>query len=659
MAAYGRLDVHDPTGAVKSYHLTNEVTTVGRSVDNSIIIDDPTVADRHFRLQLIDGVVHLINQDSSVGIMFAGLVVRDSLPRPMNDGVEFALGKTKIVFYPSSDQPTLPMRSVSEPTRPMDASFHVDLEKSVIDVYPASSSSVEIAITNRSDKEMQFAIDVDGLPKRWAKLSQSSARLEGDDTAFVVLSVAPARRADVQPGEYPATIIIRSLGDNGTGARLALLVRLHGFGGLSLAVEPALVEDSRSLQLFMLNQGNEDLCLAVSAYDPEGQLDIELKERSVQLAAGQRWSIACGVAARNRPLAGKSRKISFALLVQAENDSAYLVAIPASVLVKPRLSALNIGAIVVLIAAFAVTMASLLSRAPPPEISSFAISESRVARGTTVELTWQATFASHFVIEINRVAVAEVEADTRSFALSTDDYIDPIEVALIAVSGEAADIEKRQLVVYQPVSITNFEADRNQMFRRVEDKLVLMFQAKGQVSIDLNFPPEFDIVSSEDLGDGMRKLVLKGVPDTDFDLVLSAKDEIGTRVEGRISIVTADPECTPLRDVTLFSGPDRLFKQTFVAVSNVPVLVVGRATGGDWLLVELASGESGWGTTSDFFCAAFDPAALVVITDLPQLPTTTPTQTPEPTPSPTATESVSPTTIPSATTAATANDDES
>ena len=657
MASYGRLDVHDPAEAVKSYHLTNEVTTVGRSADNSIIIDKPTVADRHFRLQLLDGVVHLINQDSSVGIIFAGLVVRDSLPRPMNVEVELALGGTKIIFYPSGDQPTLPMRSVSEHTRPLDASFHVDLEKSVIDVYPASSSSVEIAITNRSDKEMQFAIDVDGLPKRWAKLSQSSARLEGDDTAFVVLSVAPARRADVRPGEYPATVTVRSLDNNVTDLCLALSVRLHGFGGLSLAVEPGLVEESRSLQLFMLNQGNEDLCLAVSPYDPQDQLDIELKERRVQLAAGQRWITACSVAARNRPLAGKSRKIPFALLVQAENDCAYLAAIPASVLVKPRLSALHVGAIVVLLAAFAMTMASLISRTPPPEISSFAISELQVARGTTVELTWQANFASHFVIEINRVAVAEVEADSMSFALSTDDYIDPIEVALIAVSGEAADIEIRQLVVYQPVTITNFAADRNQMFRRVEDKLVIMIQSEGEESRDLNFPPEFDIMSKEDLGDGMRKLVLQGVPDSDFDLVLSAEDEIGTRVERRIRIVTADPECTPLRDVPLFFGPDRRFKQTFVAVSNVPVLAVGRATGGDWLLVELASGESSWGAISDFFCAAFDPTALIAITDLPQLPTTTPTQTPESTPSPTATNSESPTTTPSATTAATAIED--
>ena len=649
MAIYGRLDVHEPAGAVKSYRLSKEATTVGRAPDNAIVVADPSVSDRHCRLQLLDGLVHIINLDSLTGIMFAGSHVRDSLPRPMREVTRLALGKTTIVFYPSDSQPTLPMTSISENTRPMNAPFHVDLEKSVLDVYPASSSSLEIAITNRGGEEMPFTIEVDGLPNNWAKLSQSSARLDSDDTAFIILSVAPPRRADIKPGDYPATIAIRATDNDDSEALMGLLVRLHGFGGLSLAVEPALLRDSKSTQLFMLNQGNEDLRLAVSAQDPEGKLDINLMERGVQLAAGQRGTVSCRVAARSRPLAGKSRKIPFALLVQADNDSAYLAAIPASVLVKPRLSARHIGAALALIAAFAMTLFALLARAAPPEISSFAISESQVARGTTVELTWQASSAERFVIEIDRVAIATLDADASFFALSTADYADPIEVALIAVAGDVTDIEKRQLDVYQPATIRNFEADQQQMFRKVEAELVLTWRAEGAVSSDLRFPAQFNIVSEEAPGEGTRELVLRGIPETDFDLILSLQDEIGTTIEDRISVKTADPECAPLRDLPLFAGPDRLYDQANLALGNVPVLVLGRAESKDWMLVELASGEKGWGRLSDFFCAGFDPTDLTVITDLPPLPTATRARTPEPTLSPTAADAASPAATPGAT----------
>lgn len=656
MATYGRLDVHEPAGAVNSYRLSNEVTTVGRATDNAIVVDDPSMSDRHFRLQLLDGVVHIINLDALAGIMLAGSHVRDSLPRPMREITSLALGKTKILFYPSDSRPTLPMTSISENTRPIKSSFHVDLEKSVLDVYPASSSSVEIAITNRGDKEIPVTISVDGLPKNWAKLSQSSARLDIDDTAFIVLSLAPPRRADVKPGDYHATIAIRASEDDDSDMLVGLLVRLHGFGGLSLAVAPALVQDSKSLQIFMLNQGNEDLRLAVSAQDPEGKLDIDLMERVVQLAAGQRGIVTCCVAARSRHLVGKSRNIPFALLVQADNDCAYLAAIPASVLVKPRLSARRVGAAVVLIAAFAMALFALLARPAPPDISSFAISASQVARGTPVELTWQAGFAERFVIEIDRVAIAELDAEASSFALSTADYADPIEIALIAVAGEATDIEKRRLDVYQPAAIRYFEADRQRMFRKVEEELLVSWRVEGAVSSDLGFPSQFSIMSEEDLGEGTRKLVLRGVPETDFDLILSLQDEIGTRTEGRISVKTADPECAPLRDLTLFAGPDRLYDRGKLALGNVPVLVLGITESRDWMLIELASGESGWGRLSDFSCVGFDPTALTVISDLPPLPSATPTRTPEPTLSPTATDAASPTGTPAAPSPATATD---
>ncbi len=646
---YGRLDVREPAGAIKSYRLSKEVTTIGRAADNGIVLADPSVSDRHCTLQLLDGLVHIINLDALAGINLSGSHVRDSLPRPMREVTELALGKTKIVFYPSDGQPTLPMTSISENTRPTKSSFHVDLEKSVLDVYPASSSSLEIAITNRGDKEITFTIDVDGLPVNWAKLSQSSARLDGDDTAFIILSVAPPRRADVEPGEYPATIAIRATDNDDSDLLVGLMIKLHGFGGLSLAVEPALVREGKSLRLFMLNQGNEDLRLAVSARDPEGQLDIDLMERGLQLAAGQRGIVSCRVAARGRPLLGKSRKIPFALLVQADNDSAYLAAIPAGVLVKPRLSVRHLGVAVILIAAFAMALFALLARRPPPEISSFALSESQVARGTTVELTWQASFAERFVIEIDRAPIAELDADAGFFALSTADYADPIEVALIAVADGVTDIEKRQLDVYQPVTIKNFEADRGQMFRNVESELVLNWRVEGAVSSDLRFPSQFSIVSEENPGGGTRKLVLRGVPETDFDLVLSLQDEIGTRIERRISIKTADPECAPLRDLPLFAGPNRLYDHVKLALSNVPVLVLGSTGSRDWMLVELASGENGWGRLGDFFCAGFDPTALIVITDLPALPTTTQTSTPEPTLPPTPADAATPGTTPGAT----------
>ena len=647
MAAYGRLDIHEPAGTAKSYYITNEVTSLGRAADNSIVLADPALSARHFRLFLLDGLVHIVNLDSKNGIVVAGTLVQDSAPRPMREITELALGKTKIIFYPRGDQATLPMRAISENTWPIFAPIHVELDKSLLNVYPASSSSVEIAISNRSDKEISLALDIEGAPKAWAKLSQSTARLGAAETAYVMLQVAPPRRATLKPGDYPATLVFHAQNGADTSTMMSLLVRLHGFGGLSLAVEPAQIIESEPARLFLLNQGNEDLRLALRAWDPSAQLAFDFDQidpinRSIQLAAGKRATVSCRVAAQNRSLIGKARAIPFALLAQADNDCAYLAAMPASVLVKPRLSARLVAAAGMIFAAIALALFAMLTRIPPPEISAFSISQAQVARGETVELTWQASEARRYVIEIDRVAIAELDADASFYTLSTADYADAIEVALIAVAGEATAIEKRLLEVYQPASIMDFSADRQRMVRHVEANLVITWRAEGAVASDLRFAPQFDILSEASAQDGTTKVILRGLPETDFDLILVVEDEIGRQYEERFSIETADPECAPLRRLPLRAGPDRRFERRGVAQSDVPVLALGSEATREWLLVELANGETGWGRLSEFTCAGFDPRALTLIADLPALPTVTPSTTPTATPKPTATATVIP-----------------
>ena len=132
-------------------------------------------------------------------------------------------------------------------------------------------------------------------------------------------------------------------------------------------------------------------------------------------------------------------------------------------------------------------------------------------------------------------------------------------------------------------------------------------------------------------------MALSAVPETDFELVLIAEDELGTVVQRHISIRIEDPECTPIRDAVLYAGPDRRFQRTNVAISAVPLLVRGINESKDWLQVELANGESGWGSLDEFFCAVFDPSALKVISDTPVLPTATATSIPTETPTQTIT----------------------
>lgn len=85
MGPWGRLDIQKPAGAVKSVRITQEVTSIGTSADNDIALEDPAVAQRHCRLQTLDGLAQVVNFDASAGIVVAGAPLRGSAPQPLPD----------------------------------------------------------------------------------------------------------------------------------------------------------------------------------------------------------------------------------------------------------------------------------------------------------------------------------------------------------------------------------------------------------------------------------------------------------------------------------------------------------------------------------------------------------------------------------------------
>lgn len=627
MATFGRFDIHYPDGRVEHAALTGDRISVGRAADNSIVLRSDLIAAHHFELQIDSGVVYVINLDSIHGTRISGVTLLDGQPHRLSDGAEITIGGLRIVYHGSGFQPTVPMASISDSTQIVRVPFSVTLDHSLIEVHPASNASVEIHVSNRLTSAQQIEVSVDGLPEEWTKLSQTSVLLDGGESHTVHLYITPPRRADVPPSEYPVTIAIKSTTESGREFHRPLVVRLREFAGLSVAVDPPKIKAGDSFNMYLLNQGNQALRLGLSAFDKDAALDIGLAQDAIVLNAGQRVKIA-GRATGKRPLAGNTRTIPFALLVRAENASRFLVAMPASAVLRPRVSTRVLATFVMLVVVLAAYLAATLTRVPPPAILDVSLSAKQVARGTPVALSWQAEAADRFVIEVDRIAIAELPAHASDYVLTTNQYQDPVQIALIAVQGETNAIETREIIVYQPVTIFSFATNRSELWRNVGARLVIDWQVEGAVALDIAIPDGFEAIFDERSDDGGR-MVLYGVPTADFDLTLRTEDELGNNDERRMGIRVLDPECTPIRDAPVFLGPDSRFPQTQIAIEGVPILATGINEDKDWLRMELANGENGWGFRGGFFCERFDPDALTVITDIPQLPTetTTPTST--------------------------------
>ena len=649
MTAFGRLDIHFPDGNTITYVLEGESITVGSADGNAIIVSEEGVAARHFILRLEEGEVFLTNLDAHISTFVGGVFVPVDAPLQLRNVEQIQVGEINIDFYQRSDSPTVSMQAILDQTQPAEIGFRASIDSSELNVWPFSSASAELSITSLTADESQFSIETAGLPEGWTTPSELTFAVDGRETVQILIQIRPSQHTGMAPGDYPLTVSVTRLGASEHRVQLAMLVRLGGYGGLSLALDPTEMRHNDLFHLFMLNQGNEELQLALQTHDPGVLLDIRLAQDVVRMSPGGRAKISGNVRARQRPLVGSTTHLPFALMAQADNPSAYLVALPAVMTVKPYLSYRALSTLVAALIIVCLVFAAALLQPPEPEITSFALSASQVARGTPLELTWVATDAQTYVIEVNRVAIAELPGDALSFTLDTEDFADPIDIALIALHGELNDIETRVAEVYQPVIVGHFDTDKATMFRNISSTLSIGWQVEGAIALNISRPFGFVTISEESIEDTRGEIVLRGEPAEDFQITLSAEDEIGETTALTISVTVRDPECTPIQDTLLYAGPDSRFPQVNVAVQNVPVLIHGVTDGKDWLQVELASGESGWGFYTGFNCQGFDPGALSVITELPQLPTATPTTSPTATPTPTVTPTPVATAIPTKT----------
>ena len=640
MTVLSRLDILYPDGRNESHVLDQDEITIGSAAGNSIQVSHASVSARHLRISRSDKGVYLTSLDANNATKVDDETVPLNVPQRLQDVCQIRAGLLRIVYNQSSEEPTVAMRALSDATQPTAARFRARLEIGKVKVWQFSTASTSLSVTNLGDRDGLFRLEMSGLPSNWTSPKDLTFSVAANDAVDLLLQAKPTRIRNCAPGEYPLIITVRQLDGGEESVQLVLLVEVGGVGGLSAAVDPPLVQARDRFNLVLLNLGNGELALQLGIHDPSQRLRVKLAQDELRLKAGERAVISALVEPRRRPLLGKPVDYSFALQAQARAPGDYIVALPATIIVKPILDYRALIAAALSVAILVLALAALLYQPPQPAIASFTLSDETVAQGKAVELSWSAAEALKYVIEVNRLPIAELPADASRYTLKTQNYADPIDIALIAINGEATDIRSLRLTVYQPVFVSIFETDKSSLLRGIRSDLTINWRVEGAVALDIALPAGFEIVQRHSAGaDG--EIVIAGMPADDFEITLWADDEIGGRTTRAIPIAVRDPECTPIRDTLLYSGPDSRFERANYAVENVPILARGVSAAADWLQVELATGEIGWGFHSNFRCHGFDPAKLNVVSDIPQLPTANPSPTPAATLAQTATDPAS------------------
>ncbi len=93
-------------GGTVPHELTEQLVSIGRSPDNLIVIDDPSVSGRHAQLQATGDDYHLTDLDSTNGTTVNGKVITSVLLRAA-DRIRF--GKVEACFECEAIDETAPL----------------------------------------------------------------------------------------------------------------------------------------------------------------------------------------------------------------------------------------------------------------------------------------------------------------------------------------------------------------------------------------------------------------------------------------------------------------------------------------------------------------------------------------------------------------------
>ncbi len=603
--AYGRLDVYSPDGSIQVFALAESTVSVGRSTGNTIILDNNTISRYHFKLSMDDGRVYLTDLESANGTFVDGVRLELEARQLLLDGDEVTIGNLRIIYHEVDDTPTVKLKPLDDTTQRVEmalANFYIDIQGPEQAVAPGAYISAELVITNTSESDERFRVEVSGPPDDWIRIDRPTPLVAAGETALVVLNFKPSQHSSSTPGDY--SVSVRVFPKSNTNDVLEAHLNLHvlPYSAFKLSLEKQALAAGDRFQLLLHNQGSRSLSVALSGLSREQALNFRFAVSQVDLVPGQQRIVEGEVRPQRRILFGKSQVLHFDLVARSQDHSNFLVPVGGTLTVNPLLPGWAVAASAVTLLAISliimVILVAVLRRPEPvPQFLAFSLDKTEVARGDVLEVDWQVENVTELRLLVNGSPVATLDPQLVSYDLNTDDLLGEVTLRLEAVNRDQADSRTAQVLVYEPMHVERFDVSPPQLVRNVVQGLDVAWDVPGATRTQVTGLEAFTTVVIAADGPSGYFPDIPGIPTEPLILTLVAEDNYGNVLEHSLTVNLVNPECQPNSGpVQLYIGPGLVYQVVGTIPADATVLVDARDTSGEWLrMTGLAGLEFGLG----------------------------------------------------------------
>ncbi|WP_119072416.1 FHA domain-containing protein [Aggregatilinea lenta] len=651
---YGRMDIYWPDGPVESHRLEKPTIAIGRSTGNDIVLDTTAVSRYHTTVAFRSQQAALEDLGSVNGTYVDGVRLAANEPYPLRGGEEIQIGDVRLIFHPVTEE-TLASGDTTQRIVLTQPTYRVQLDGPDMAVAPGAHVQATVRIENLSDDEDHYFLEIDGLPKGWARIDQVELEVPPGGQNQAVISFKPLRRSESLPGDHRFMVRVRSRSNPVYTIDAPTTLHVLPYSGFGMALGATSLVNGDTFSLYVHNQGNAPLPISVQGTDPGRLLHFRLPMSHLTLAPGERQTLSGVIGLRRRRFFGASREHEFSLVARSHDAAGFTASVPGTVsesaLLPGWVPALAIPAVLVLALLVVVFVALILDRAgddeppTPPVINRFDVSNAALTFGDVTDVNWDVADADAVELSIAQGAVERrvpLTGETGPLPL-TFDHTGLYQLTLHVMNGDVESTASATVEVRPSVTLTLQAGDTLTLVQNAEQSVTLAWTVSGAESVEGGVNVQLES------SDSTLALPTGPLPATGSqDVTVTPQSEsvewlVTLTAQGADGVIASVTQKLPIvAPICELSVPRTLVRRgpgedypaaapTLERAADGTILSpLARDPSGDWLLVAVASGSetrTGWVMAADFNCTNVDPGQFVVSEDYPAPPAVTPSPT--------------------------------
>ena len=347
------LQIRTPGHADSLVPLTRSVVTLGRNLDNDIVLPADGVSRHHTRLQATSLGWEVVDLGGVNGTWLNEHRLRPEEPTPLVVGSVLRIGPYEMILQgpeaplmqedkgtpisapitpglpagttlarvPSSPGMLQPASPVSEQTTPAPSgppaplAIHMARDKIVAD--PGQRVEVKVDVENRGDQEDRVTLSVQGIDPAWVEVPETFVVVPPRQTVSIPFAIQPPRRRGTPSGRQRLRIDIKSqrYPDARVGATAALTVGT--FAAFEADMNPTEVRLPGRTMVTIHNTGNAAASFNVVGRDLQNFVRFRGEREGIALQPNQTANVELVLEMRETNLFGEEDAYPFEVEVSA------------------------------------------------------------------------------------------------------------------------------------------------------------------------------------------------------------------------------------------------------------------------------------------------------------------------------------------------------